>query len=49
MIILCGYKQPMDRLMDMDPGLARRFQERLDLEDYTEAELAEIAGMIMCR
>eukprot|EP01051_Picozoa_sp_SAG22_P008285 SAG22_NODE_622_length_8493_cov_196.309864_7_plen_1412_part_00 len=43
MVVLAGYKDKMNKLMRADPGLPRRFPTRLDLDDYTPAELAEIA------
>jgi len=42
MVVLAGYKDKMGRLMRAEEGLARRFPNRLDLDDYTPAELAEI-------
>jgi AAA+ superfamily predicted ATPase len=35
MVVLAGYKNEMEKLMRMDPGLPRRFQARLDLPDCT--------------
>lgn len=43
MVVLAGYKQPMARMLRLDPGLERRFAGRLHLPDYTPAELAHIA------
>jgi len=43
-VVLCGYKGPMDELMELDPGLRRRFPGLVELEDYTPAELARIAA-----
>lgn len=35
----------MQRLMRMDPGLDRRFPQRLHITDYSPAQLAEICGI----
>ena len=43
MVVLAGYKERMSRFMRMDPGLDRRFPQRLNLPDYTALELAQIA------
>lgn len=42
MVVLAGYKEKMGKLMRAEEGLARRFPQRLHLDDYTPAELAEI-------
>ena len=44
MVILAGYQDPMDQLLDADPGLRRRFPNKLALPDYSYAELAAIAS-----
>jgi len=41
-VVLAGYKDKMQRLMRMDPGLDRRFPQRLHIADYQKAQLAEI-------
>jgi len=41
-VVLAGYADKMDALMDQDPGLRRRFSLELRLEDYSPEELAEI-------
>merc|ERR1719498_261782 len=46
MVVLAGYKDKMGNLMRADPGLNRRFPLRLDLVDYTCAELAQIARKV---
>jgi hypothetical protein len=43
LVVLAGYKDKMGRLMKADPGLPRRFPLALHLDDYSAAELAEIA------
>eukprot|EP00931_Biecheleriopsis_adriatica_P119606 TRINITY_DN9482_c0_g1_i1.p1 TRINITY_DN9482_c0_g1~~TRINITY_DN9482_c0_g1_i1.p1 ORF type:complete len:1700 (-),score=447.62 TRINITY_DN9482_c0_g1_i1:54-5153(-) len=45
MVVLAGYKEKMGRLMRAEEGLARRFPNRLHLDDYTPAELAHICEM----
>jgi len=42
LVVLAGYADKMDWLMDSDPGLRRRFSLELRLEDYSPEELAEI-------
>jgi len=42
LVVLAGYADKMDKLMDSDPGLRRRFSLVLQLEDYNPEELAEI-------
>ena len=41
-IVLCGYKEPMQRLLDLNPGLASRFPNSFEFEDFTIDELIEI-------
>ena len=43
LVILAGYKDKMGRLMRADPGLPRRFPKQVHLDDYTPAEVAQIA------
>lgn len=42
-IVLCGYKEPMQRLLDLNPGLASRFPNRFEFEDFSVKELMEIS------
>jgi len=42
LVVLAGYADKMDLLMDSDPGLRRRFSTELQMEDYSPEELAEI-------
>jgi SpoVK/Ycf46/Vps4 family AAA+-type ATPase len=44
MVVLAGYAQPMQCLLDADPGLRRRFPAHVNLPDYTSVELARIAA-----
>ena len=40
--MLCGYKEPMLKLLDMNPGLHSRFPNRFEFTDFTVDELLEI-------
>ena len=42
-IVLCGYKQPMLRLLELNPGLQSRFPNRFEFEDFTVDELLDIS------
>ncbi len=42
-IILCGYKRPMEQLLELNPGLESRFPNRFEFPDYSEQELQKIA------
>ena len=44
MVVLAGYDGPMQRLLDADPGLRRRFPSALALPNYSASELAQIAA-----
>lgn len=44
-IILAGYTQPMETLLDSNPGLKSRFPVQFDFPDYTPNELLEIAKL----
>ena len=46
MVILAGYDEPMQELLDADPGLRRRFPNKLELPDYSCHELASIAAKV---
>ena len=41
-IVLCGYKEPMMKMLDMNPGLQSRFPNKFDFTDFTVEELLEI-------
>jgi len=41
-VVLCGYKEPMLKLLDMNPGLHSRFPNRFEFTDFTVDELLEI-------
>ena len=41
-VVLCGYKEPMMKLLDSNPGLYSRFPNKFDFTDFTIDELLEI-------
>ena len=41
-IVLCGYKEPMKKLLDLNPGLLSRFPNKFEFSDFTIDELLEI-------
>lgn len=41
-LVLCGYKEPMQKLLNLNPGLASRFPNRFEFEDFTIDELLKI-------
>ena len=41
-IVLCGYKEPMDALLNSNPGLQSRFPNKFVFPDFTIEELLEI-------
>ena len=41
-IVLCGYKEPMMKMLDMNPGLQSRFPNKFEFTDFTVDELLEI-------
>lgn len=41
-IILCGYKDKMEQLLELNPGLQSRFPNKFDFPDFTIDELLEI-------
>ncbi len=44
-IVLAGYTQPMETLLESNPGLKSRFPIQFDFPDYTPVELLEIAKL----
>ncbi len=48
-VILAGYPEPMDRLLATNPGLASRFNRRLEFPDYTPSELGQIFQVLCDR
>ena len=41
-IVLCGYKEPMEKLLETNPGLFSRFPNKFEFTDFTVDELLEI-------
>ncbi len=41
-VVLCGYKEPMLKLLDLNPGLNSRLPHRFEFEDFSVDELLEI-------
>jgi SpoVK/Ycf46/Vps4 family AAA+-type ATPase len=41
-VVLCGYKEPMQKLLDLNPGLQSRFPNKFEFQDFTIDELLEI-------
>lgn len=45
-IILCGYRKPMEQMLELNPGLESRFPNRFEFPDFTEQELLEITRLM---
>lgn len=41
-VVLCGYKDKLDKMIDQNPGLYSRFVNRFEFKDYSLDELTEI-------
>ena len=46
-IILAGYKEPMDIFYESNPGLSSRIANHIDFPDYSVDELLEIARRML--
>ncbi len=46
-IVLCGYKKPMEQMLEFNPGLESRFPNRYEFPDFTEKELLEITRCLI--
>jgi probable Rubsico expression protein CbbX len=46
-VILAGYKEPMDLFYESNPGLSSRIADHIDFPDYTVEELSMIAKMML--
>lgn len=41
-VVLCGYKEPMMKMLDSNPGLQSRFPNMFEFQDFSVPELLEI-------
>lgn len=41
-VVLCGYKEPMQKMLDSNPGLESRFPNRFEFKDFTLNQLLDI-------
>ncbi|MBT2322816.1 CbbX protein [Variovorax paradoxus] len=48
-VILAGYKDRMDTFFGSNPGMASRIAHHIDFPDYSEAELMQIAQLMLGR
>jgi len=46
-VILAGYKEPMDKFYESNPGLSSRIANHIDFPDYSTAELLQISKMML--
>jgi probable Rubsico expression protein CbbX len=46
-VILAGYKEPMDKFYESNPGLSSRIANHIDFPDYTTEELLTISKMML--
>ena len=46
-VILAGYKEPMDKFYESNPGLSSRIANHIDFPDYSTEELLTIAKMML--
>jgi len=46
-VILAGYKEPMDKFYESNPGLSSRIANHIDFPDYSVEELLQIAKLIL--
>ena len=46
-VILAGYKEPMDKFYESNPGLSSRIANHIDFPDYTVAELLQISKLML--
>merc|ERR1712129_119537 len=46
-VILAGYKKPMDKFYESNPGLSSRIANHIDFPDYTTDELLKISKMML--
>jgi len=46
-VILAGYKEPMDKFYESNPGLSSRIANHIDFPDYSTDELVKIAKLML--
>jgi probable Rubsico expression protein CbbX len=46
-VILAGYKEPMDKFYESNPGLSSRIANHIDFPDYSVDELLQIAKIML--
>ena len=46
-VILAGYKEPMDKFYQSNPGLSSRIANHIDFPDYTVEELLKISKLML--
>jgi probable Rubsico expression protein CbbX len=46
-VILAGYKEPMDKFYESNPGLSSRIANHIDFPDYSVDELLKISKMML--
>jgi probable Rubsico expression protein CbbX len=46
-VILAGYKEPMDKFYESNPGLSSRIANHIDFPDYSVNELLQIAKIML--
>jgi probable Rubsico expression protein CbbX len=46
-VVLAGYKEPMDKFYESNPGLSSRIANHIDFPDYSTDELLKIAKLML--
>jgi hypothetical protein len=46
-VILAGYKEPMDKFYESNPGLSSRIANHIDFPDYSMKNLLQIAKLML--
>ena len=46
-VIFAGYKEPMDKFYESNPGLSSRIANHIDFPDYTVEELVKISKLML--
>lgn len=46
-VILAGYKEPMDKFYESNPGLSSRIANHIDFPDYSTPELLQISKLML--